>query len=62
MGEAVEESKGEQAAKAPAPAECVEKQAYNRKWIRIREKNTSKICIQLRKGGDENATKDFKFT
>ena len=53
MGEAVEESKGEQAAKAPAPAECVEKQANKRKWIRIREKNTSKICIQLRKGGDE---------
>ena len=53
MGEAVEESKGEQAAKAPAPAECVEKQANKRKWIRIREKNTSKICIPLRKGSDE---------
>ncbi|HIS48252.1 MAG TPA: hypothetical protein IAB46_11995 [Candidatus Scybalocola faecigallinarum] len=49
----MEESKGEHSAKAPAPAECVEKQANKRKWIRIREKNTSKICIPLRKGGDE---------
>ncbi len=49
----MEKSKAEQEAKAPAPAQCVEKQTDKRKWIRIGEKNTSEICVQLKKGSGE---------
>ena len=49
----MEESKTEQDAKAPAPAQCMEKQKDKRKPIRIGEKNTSEICVQLKKGSDE---------
>lgn len=49
----MEESKTEQDAKAPAPAQCMEKPTDKRKRIRIGEKNTSEICVQLKKGSDE---------
>lgn len=53
MGEVVEKSKAEQEAKAPASAQCVEKQTDKREWNRIGGKNTSEICVQLKKGSDE---------
>ena len=48
MGDAVEESKAKQGAKAPAPADGMEKQRAERKPEGIRKKDTSKICIEMK--------------